>query len=99
MDVKNALQVTPGVFTARGHDYRADLARMVSVAFGLPVDEPELAAIEHALRDREMAWAQRRRVAEQMRRAAEAIARQRRDWSLGTGPDLMALPDSGGVRR
>ncbi len=92
VDVKNAMQVTPGVFTARGHDYRADLARMVSVAFGLPVDEPELAVIEHALRDREVAWAQRRLVAEQMRRAAEAIARQRRDWGLGPDDDGAALP-------
>ncbi|HEX9035023.1 MAG TPA: alpha/beta-hydrolase family protein, partial [Streptosporangiaceae bacterium] len=60
VDVKNALDVTPGTFTARGHDYRADLARMVSAAYALPAGEQELSAIEHALRRREAAWAQRR---------------------------------------
>ncbi|MHB1596529.1 MAG: alpha/beta-hydrolase family protein, partial [Streptosporangiaceae bacterium] len=98
VDVKNALRVTPGVFTARGHDYRADLARMVSVAFGLSVDERELAAIEHALRDREVAWAQRRLAAEQMRRAAEAIARRRRDWGLGPDGDGAAPSGDSVVR-
>ena len=38
VDVKNAMSVTPGRFAARGHDYRADLARMISQAYGLPVD-------------------------------------------------------------
>jgi Alpha/beta-hydrolase family len=36
VDVKNAMDVTPGRFAARGHDYRADLARMASEAYGLP---------------------------------------------------------------
>jgi len=36
VDVKNAMSITPGRFAARGHDYRADLARMVSEAYGLP---------------------------------------------------------------
>ena len=53
MDVKNAMSVTPGRFAARGHDYRADLARMVSQAYGLPATDGELLAIEHALRRRE----------------------------------------------
>ena len=69
VDVKNAMNVTPGTFLARGHDYRADLARMVSEAYSLPVGDEELLAIEHALRRREAAWAERRLVAEQLRRA------------------------------
>ena len=85
VDVKNAMDITPGMFAARGHDYRADLARMVSEAYGLPAAEQELLAIEHALRRREAVWAQRRLVAEQVRRAAEAVERQRRAWGLVPG--------------
>jgi uncharacterized membrane protein len=78
MDVKNAMDVTPGRFAARGHDYRADVARMVGEAYGLPAADTDLLAIETALRRREATWAQRRLVAEQMRRAKEAVQRQTR---------------------
>jgi len=88
MDVKNAMSVTPGRFAARGHDYRADLARMISEAYGLPTTDGELLAIEHALRRREAEWAQRRLVAEQLRRAKEAIQRQTKGWRLA--PDTVA---------
>jgi uncharacterized membrane protein len=84
VDVKNAMSVTPGVFFARGHDYRADLARMVSEAYGLPAGPAELLAIERALRRREAEWAQRRLVAEQLRRAKEAVQRQTRTWGLAS---------------
>ena len=82
VDVKNAMSVTPGRFAARGHDYRADLARMVSEAYHLPVTGDELLAIEHALRRREAQWAQRRLIAEQLRRAKEAVQRQTKTWGL-----------------
>jgi uncharacterized membrane protein len=75
VDMLNAVNVVPGTFVARGHDYRADLARMVSVAFGLPVGEAELGRIEQALRRREAGWAQRRALAEQLARAKEAAWR------------------------
>jgi hypothetical protein len=78
VDVKNAMDVTPGRFAARGHDYRADVARMVSEAYGLPAADTELIAIETALRRREATWAQRRLLAEQLRRAKEAVQRQTR---------------------
>jgi uncharacterized membrane protein len=87
VDVKNAMSVTPGRFAARGHDYRADLARMISEAYGLPVTDGELLAIERALRRREAEWAQRRLVAEQLRRAKEAVQRQTRSWGLA--PDAV----------
>ena len=80
-DVKNAMSVTPGRFAARGHDYRADLARMVSEAYQLPVTDGELLAIERALRRREAQWAKRRLLAEQLRRAQEAVQRQTKTWS------------------
>ena len=82
VDVKNAMEVTPGWFAACGHDYRADLARMVSEAYGLPASDGELLAIERALRRREAEWAQRRLVAEQLRRAKEAVQRQTQTWGL-----------------
>src|SRR5215475_5933553 len=82
VDVKNAMSVTPGRFAARGHDYRADLARMISEAYGLPTTDGELLAIEHALRRREAEWAQRRLVAEQLHRAKEAVQRQSKTWGL-----------------
>jgi hypothetical protein len=82
VDVKNAMSVTPGTFFARGHDYRADLARMVSEAYRLPVTDAGLLAIERALRRREATWAQRRLVAEQLRRAKEAVQRQTKSWGV-----------------
>jgi hypothetical protein len=82
------MNVTPGTFFARGHDYRADLARMVSEAYRLPAGDAELLAIERALRRREATWAQRRLVAEQVRRAKEAVQRQTRSWGLA--PDATA---------
>src|SRR5215470_16319401 len=90
VDVKNAMSVTPGTFFARGHDYRADLARMVSEAYGLPVTEAGLLAIERALRRREATWAERRLVAEQLRRAKEAVQRQTKSW--GVTQDTTADP-------
>jgi len=86
VDVKNAMDVVPGTFVSRGHDYRADLARMVSEAYGLPVQEEELRSIEVALRTREATWAQRRLVAEQLQRAKESVQRQVDAWGLATPP-------------
>ena len=93
------MDVVPGTFVARGHDYRADLARMVSVAYGLPVDEDELLRIERALRRREAEWAERRLVAEQLQRAREAVQREVSTWGTGKEPALWdddaALPSFG----
>jgi len=91
VDVKNAMNVTPGTFFARGHDYRADLARMVSEAYGLPVGDAELLAIEQALRRREAMWAKRRLAAEQLRRAKETVQRQTKSWGL-TGDTITTDP-------
>ena len=65
---KNAVNVTPGRFAARGYDYRTDLARMISETYRLPVANGELLAIEHALRRREAKWARRHLVAGQLHR-------------------------------
>jgi hypothetical protein len=42
-------------------------------------------AIEHALRRREATWAERRLVAEQLRRAKEAVQRQTKSWGPAPG--------------
>jgi uncharacterized membrane protein len=54
IDMKNASKVVAGVFEAKGHDYRGDLLRFVSEAFGLPAGERQLTRIEAALRRYEL---------------------------------------------
>jgi uncharacterized membrane protein len=54
VDMKNAANVIPGEFEAKGHDYRADLARFVREVYALPASDGQLAAVEHALRAAEL---------------------------------------------
>jgi hypothetical protein len=86
IDVKNAMSVVPGTFVARGHDYRAGLAGMVSTAYDLPVDFGELLRIEAALRRRELTWAADRLLSEQVEQAKESVARQLRSWGVTATP-------------
>jgi uncharacterized membrane protein len=51
IDMNNAMNVVPGEFVANGHDYRADLARMIKEIYALPGSEAQLQAIESALRE------------------------------------------------
>ncbi|MBI1379290.1 MAG: hypothetical protein GC157_17695 [Frankiales bacterium] len=88
VDLLNAVNVVPGTFVARGHDYRADLARMVCAAFGLPVGEEDLARLERLLRRREAGWAARRALAEQLARAKEAA------WRVACACGLAPAPSS-----
>ena len=82
VDLVNSTDVVPGVFVARGHDYRADLARFTSVAYDLPVDDDMLLRVEKALRARELEWATDRVQAEQLQRASEALQRQLSQWGI-----------------
>lgn len=82
VDLVNSTDVVPGVFVARGHDYRADLARFTSLAYDLPTDEETLLRIEKALRARELEWATDRVQAEQLQRATEALQRQLSQWGI-----------------
>ena len=75
----------PGQFGRRGHDYREDIARFVSAVYDLPVTPTQLLAIEHALRDRELQWAQKRVVTEQLARAREAVTREVKSWGVSSG--------------
>ncbi|MCB9413043.1 MAG: alpha/beta-hydrolase family protein [Actinobacteria bacterium] len=89
MDVKNAMHVIPGKFEANGHDYRSDLARFTSLAYDLPVDSKRLARMEVALRKRELAWAERRLVDDQIDKAKAQISAQFEKWGAS---DSVPLP-------
>ncbi len=54
VDMKNAANVIPGQFEAKGHDYRADLARFVREVYDLRATDEQLASIEEALRANEL---------------------------------------------
>lgn len=91
VDLINAMEVVPGKFGRRGHDYREDIARFVSAAYDLPVTAEQLLAIEKALRERELVWAQKRVVSEQVARAREAVLREVKTWGISGGGDPDAL--------
>jgi hypothetical protein len=90
VDLVNAMEVVPGTFGRRGHDYREDIARFVAAAYDLPVTAQQLLSIERALRERELEWAQKRVVTEQVARAREALLREFKNWGVSTGSDLQA---------
>ena len=54
IDMKNSANVIPGQFEAKGHDYRADLARFVREVYALQASDEQLASIEAALRANEL---------------------------------------------
>jgi uncharacterized membrane protein len=55
IDTKNAATVVPGEFKALGHDYRADLAQFVSIAYGLTdITDEQMESIESRLRRSEI---------------------------------------------
>lgn len=55
VDMKNAMNVVPGVLVAKGHDYRADLARFIRDIYALPVTDEQLERVESALSKDELA--------------------------------------------
>jgi uncharacterized membrane protein len=60
VDAMNAVHRVPGQFKSFGHDYRADTARFVHAAFGLPaVTAEQMQAVERVLRELELDRAQR----------------------------------------
>ncbi len=50
VDMKNSMSVVPGVFVAKGHDYRADLARFVRAVFRFEASEEQMVRIEEAMK-------------------------------------------------
>jgi uncharacterized membrane protein len=68
VDMKNSMNVVPGQFVARGHDYRADLGRFVNEVYGLNATEQQMERLEQALRGFEL------RLADYIERAKAARA-------------------------
>jgi uncharacterized membrane protein len=54
VDMKNSANVIPGQFEAKGHDYRADLARFVREVFRLEATDEQIKRIDEAMRDFEL---------------------------------------------
>jgi hypothetical protein len=54
VDMKNSATVVPGVFDAKGHDYRADLLPFFHAVLGFHTGAEERAAIAKWLADREL---------------------------------------------
>jgi hypothetical protein len=52
--MKNAMNVVPGEFEAKGHDYRADLARFTREAYALDCSDEQMRRVEEALRRNEL---------------------------------------------
>jgi uncharacterized membrane protein len=56
LDMLNALTPTPGIFAEGGHDYRDVLPEALSETWQLPATPDQMARINTALRQRELAW-------------------------------------------
>ncbi len=56
LDMLNALTPTPGVFAEGGHDYRLILPEAISETWQLPATAEQMARVNAALRQRELAW-------------------------------------------
>ncbi|MGH8950536.1 MAG: alpha/beta-hydrolase family protein, partial [Acidimicrobiia bacterium] len=55
VDAMNAMVVIPGQFKSFGHDYRADTARFVQAAYGLPdITEEQMGSLHDTLVQREL---------------------------------------------
>ena len=87
VDMLNSMEVIPGEFGRRGHDYREDIPEFVHDLFGLPATPEQMEAIERRLRERELAWARKRVVTEQLARAREAVTREIKAW--GVSPETL----------
>ena len=92
IDLKNGMELTPGEFARRGHDYRIDTVDSILAAYGLECTPTQHAAIEHALRAREVEWARRRLVARKFAAARDAINSTLSKWGVASSA-LDSLPD------
>lgn len=88
VDLLNANGVVPGPFRSYAHDYRADLAEIISAAYRLPVEPHVMEAVERALRRREMLWAERRATSQTLAQAEGRV----REKMLEFGIDATSIP-------
>lgn len=83
VDLLNAMDVVPGTFGRRGHDYREDLPRFVDKFFGnATLTAEQMLKMETALRERELVWAERRLYSEEILRTRESVTRQLKAWGV-----------------
>lgn len=55
-DMQNALVPTPGIFAEGGHDYRDVLPQAIRETWRLDATDAQMAKVNEALRQRELAW-------------------------------------------
>lgn len=93
VDLKNGMSFAPGNFLGTGHDYRLDVLAATRAAYRLRCSDTQAAAIEDALRRREMIWAQRRLVARKFQAARDSVAGTLKKWGVPTSniPDSIPL--------
>lgn len=56
LDMLNALTPTPGTFAEGGHDYRFVLPEAMQTTWRLEASDEQMARVNRALRERELAW-------------------------------------------
>ena len=82
IDLLNADHVVPGKFEAYAHDYRADIPEMIRHSFGFECDDQTMVAVEKALRERELSWAERRVVADTLDKAEQNLRAKLDEWGV-----------------
>ena len=82
IDLLNADHVVPGTFEAYAHDYRKDIPEMIRRGFGLDAGDAVMGRVERALRRRELAWAERRVVADTLEDAEKTLRAKLDEWGV-----------------
>jgi uncharacterized membrane protein len=96
VDMKNAANVVPGVFAAKGHDYRADLLPFFHAVLGLDATPEQLASVAQRLADRELfrsEWMKKHGTADKSLAAAvlARLIREEREAGRETDEQILRL--------
>lgn len=89
VDMKNSMQVVPGVFAANGHDYRADLPGFFREVLGIPTSDRQLADVVAALESDERIRARWIGEARETGGMSEIIARRAVEANRGAVQQLL----------
>jgi uncharacterized membrane protein len=94
LDMLNALTPTPGIFAEGGHDYRFVLPEALSTTWRLEATDEQMARMNKALRERELAWELHRdraaALAKPAAEQAEAMSKVLATATKYTGRDIDA---------
>ena len=94
VDMKNAANVVPGVFAAKGHDYRADLLPFFHAVLALEATPSQLASVAKRLADRELfrsEWMKKHGTADKSLAAAVLARLIREEREAGRDADQRLL--------